>query len=56
MLIHITPKIYRPLEVGFVGKCSLKQVIIPELDLVLTGGEQLKTGTPWPNKIGRAHV
>lgn len=50
MLIHITPKIYRPLEVGFVGKCSLKQVIIPELDLVLTGGEQLKTGTPWPNK------
>lgn len=50
MLIHITPKIYRPHEVGFVGQCSLNQVSIPELDLVLTGGKQLKTGTPWPNK------
>lgn len=50
MLIHITPRLYRPLEVGFVGQCSLKQVRIPELDLVLLGGEHLRTGTPWPNK------
>lgn len=50
MLIHITPKLYRPLEVGFVGQCSLKQVRIPELDLVLIEGEHLRTGTPWPNK------
>lgn len=50
MLIHITPKIYRPQEALFVGKCTLKQVTIPELNLVLIEGEHIKTGTPWPNK------
>ncbi|KJQ88412.1 DUF6012 family protein [Vibrio sp. S512-13] len=49
MLIHIIPRIYRPIELAFIGKCQLKKLSIPELDFTLTDSD-LKTGTPYPNK------
>lgn len=49
MLIHIIPRIYRPIELAFIGKCQLKKLSIPELEFTLTDRD-LKTGTPYPNK------
>lgn len=31
------------------NKCTLKSIVIPELDLIIDG-ESLSVGRPWPNK------
>lgn len=50
MLIHITPKIYRPAELAFISKCTLSEIHIPELGLTLVHGEDIDTRKPYPNK------
>lgn len=48
MLIHITPRLYRPTTVGL--SCALVDVALPELGLVLRDGHELATRTPYDNK------
>ncbi|CAH7417181.1 conserved hypothetical protein [Vibrio chagasii] len=49
MYFHVTPKFFKA---GFepCDATSIVDVTIPELDIVLVGGKDIKTGRPLPNK------
>ena len=48
MLIHITPRLFRPASVALT--CALVDVTLPELGLVLREGHELATRTPYDQK------
>jgi len=50
MLIHITPKLFRPAELAFIRKCILSEIHISELDMTLKHGIDIDTRKPYPNK------